>query len=135
MRCFISVKSNFSAAHRLYNPEWSFRRNQKAFGICNNPHGHGHNYVLEVTVEGPIPPETGMIMDMKELKDLIDDLIISKVDHRHLNHDVDFLRGVIPTAENLAAAFWRLLEPGIEGGRLHEVRVYESDKNVAFVRE
>ena len=134
MRSFISVKTGFSAAHRLFNPEWSFERNQEVYGICNNPHGHGHNYTLEVTVEGAIPPETGMILDMKELKELIEDAVISKVDHKHLNHDVDFLQGVIPTAENLATVFWGILEPGIGEGKLYEVRVYESSKNIAFVR-
>jgi 6-pyruvoyltetrahydropterin/6-carboxytetrahydropterin synthase len=134
MRSFITVKLHFSAAHRLFNPAWDFDTNQRVFGMCNNPNGHGHNYILEVTVEGEIPPETGMITDMKSLKDLVEERLIRHVDHKHLNLDVPFLDGIIPTAENLAVAFWNILDPVITEGKLHEIRIHESDRNAAFVR-
>src|SRR5512145_1545727 len=110
---YITRKSHFSAAHRLYNPAWSDRKNNEVFGKCNNPNGHGHNYEVEVTVGGAPPSDTGMVMDLKKLADLVDQELIEKVDHKNLNVDVDFLRGMIPTAENIAIAFWRILEPKI----------------------
>jgi len=134
MQSYISVRRHFSAAHRLCNPEWSPEENQRIYGTCSNPNGHGHNYTLEITVCGKIDPETGMILDMKTLKELIDDAVIARVDHKHLNHDVPFLDGIVPTAENLAAAVWKILDPLIQEGALHEVRVYESDRNIAIVR-
>jgi 6-pyruvoyltetrahydropterin/6-carboxytetrahydropterin synthase len=134
MRTLLTVKSHFSAAHRLYRPEWSLARNREIFGLCSNLNGHGHNYLLEVTVEGPVDPETGMIIDMKELKALIEREIIERVDHKNLNMDVPFLEGVIPTAENLAVAFWEVLDPKISAGRLYEIRLQETDRNTAIVR-
>ena len=134
MRAFLTVKSGFSAAHRLYRPDWSEEKNREVFGLCANPNGHGHNYELEVTVEGPIDPETGMILDMKALKALVQSEILDKVDHMNLNVDVPFLEGTIPTAEVLAAAFWDVLVNQIPAGRLYEVRLHETGRNVAFVR-
>lgn len=134
MKTFLTVKSHFSAAHRLYRPDWSYARNQEVFGLCANPNGHGHNYGLEVTVEGPIDPETGMILDMKEMKALVQREIIDRVDHKNLNLDVPFLDGRIPTAEVLAVAFWEILEDRIPSGKLHEIRVHETERNTAVVR-
>lgn len=128
---YVTRKSTFSAAHRLYNPTFSDERNQAVFDKCNNPRGHGHNYVLEVTVRGLPDPLTGYVIDLKELKDILEEVIIDKVDHKHLNYDVDFLRGMIPTVENLCVAFWDQLRDRLPSGELHRIRVYESDQNVA----
>ena len=110
---FITRKLEFCASHRLFNPDFSEDKNEKIFGLCNNPNGHGHNYVLEVTVKGEIALETGMVIDLKYLKDLVQREIILKVDHKNLNVDVDFMRDIIPTAENIAVKFWGILEPKI----------------------
>jgi 6-pyruvoyltetrahydropterin/6-carboxytetrahydropterin synthase len=131
---FVTRRAEFAAAHRLYNPAWSEAKNNEVFGKCNNPNGHGHNYTIEVTVAGDPPSETGMVIDLKRLADIIDREIIERVDHKHLNVDVDFLRGVIPTAENMAIAFWKILEPKIKEGRLHSVKLYESMNNVVEYR-
>ncbi len=128
---YVTRKSTFSAAHRLYNPTFSDERNEAVFDKCNNPRGHGHNYVLEVTVKGLPDPLTGYVIDLKELKDILEEVIIDKVDHKHLNYDVDFLRGMIPTVENLCVAFWDQLRNRLPSGELHRIRVYESDQNVA----
>lgn len=134
MRTFLTVRSHFSAAHRLYRTDWSLQRNQEVFGNCANPNGHGHNYEIEVTVEGTIDEEIGMILDMKELKAIIQREILDRVDHKNLNADVPFLDGKIPTAEVLAVAFWEVLESKIPAGELNEVRVHETGRNAAFVR-
>jgi 6-pyruvoyltetrahydropterin/6-carboxytetrahydropterin synthase len=131
---YITRKAHFCASHRLYNPEWSDEKNDAVFGKCNNPNGHGHNYELEVTVAGSLPPETGMVMDLKKLADIIEDEIVEKVDHKHLNLDVDFLRGIIPTAENMAIVFWEILERKITEGKLYSIKVYESENNFVEYR-
>ncbi len=131
---YVTRKSNFAAAHRLFNPAWSDAKNDEIFGKCNNPNGHGHNYDVEVTVAGDPPAETGMVIDLKKLADIIEAEVIERVDHKHLNHDVDFLRGVIPTAENIAIAFWNILEPKITEGRLYSIRLYESGNNFVEYR-
>ena len=134
MQTLLTVKTHFSAAHRLSQPAWDDDKNAQVFGLCANPNGHGHNYELEVTVEGPVNQETGMIMDMKALKTLIQEVVLDRVDHKHLNLDVPFLRGIIPTAENLAVAFWEVLDPRIPAGRLYELRLQETERNIAVVR-
>ena len=134
MQTFLTVKTHFSAAHRLSQPAWDDDKNAQVFGLCANPNGHGHNYELEVTVEGPVNQETGMILDMKALKTLIQEVVLDRVDHKHLNLDVPFLRGIIPTAENLAVAFWEVLDPRIPAGRLYELRLQETERNIAVVR-
>ena len=126
---YITRRLEFCASHRLYNPNFSDKKNTETFGLCNNPNGHGHNYVLEVTVKGEVNPETGMVLDLKVLKKIINEGIINKVDHKNLNVDVEFLKGVIPTAENLAIHFWNIIEPKIENGILHEVKLFESERN------
>jgi 6-pyruvoyltetrahydropterin/6-carboxytetrahydropterin synthase len=123
-------KASFSASHRLFNPAWSDEKNAKVFGKCNNPNGHGHNYTVEVTVTGDVARETGMVIDLKELAEIIDRELIDRVDHKHLNHDVDFLSGTIPTAENIAIAFWKILAPKITPGKLAAIRLYESENNI-----
>jgi 6-pyruvoyltetrahydropterin/6-carboxytetrahydropterin synthase len=134
MKILVTIKTHFSAAHRLYRSDWDDSKNCEVFGSCANPNGHGHNYELEVTLDGPINPETGMIADMKDLKALVNELIVSRVDHKHLNLDVPFLHGIIPTAENLAVAFWAVLESRIPAGRLYELRLQETERNIAVVR-
>ena len=131
---FITRKIEFSAGHRLFNPNFSDEQNKATFGLCNNPNGHGHNYVLEVTLSGEVCSDTGMVFDLKELKKLIQREIIDKVDHKNLNVDVDYLKGMIPTAENLAIKFWEILEPKINKGRLHEIKLYESERNYVVYR-
>jgi 6-pyruvoyltetrahydropterin/6-carboxytetrahydropterin synthase len=131
---FITRKLEFCASHRLYNPEFSDQKNEETFGLCNNPNGHGHNYVMEVTVKGDVHPETGMVLDLKALKKLVNEEIILKVDHKNLNVDVPFLKEIIPTAENLAIQFWNVLEPKLTGGELYEIKLYESERNFVIYR-
>lgn len=131
---YVTRKAHFAAAHRLYNPAWSEEENYRVFGKCNNPNGHGHNYDLEVTVAGYPPNETGMVIDLKELAEIVDREVIERVDHKHLNLDVDFMKGVIPTAENIAMAFWKILESRIPHGKLYSIKLYESENNMVEYR-
>ena len=131
---YVTRKAGFSASHRLYNPSWSDEKNKTVFGKCNNPNGHGHNYEIEVTVGGNPPGDTGMVIDLKKLADIIDRVIIERVDHKHMNQDVDFMQGVIPTAENLAVAFWKLLKPEIREGTLVSIKLRESYNNFVEYR-
>ena len=131
---YITRKLEFCASHRLYNPSFSDQKNEETFGLCNNPNGHGHNYVMEVTVRGEVDPETGMVLDLKALKKLVNEEIILKVDHKNLNVDVPFLDGIIPTAENIAIRFWEILEPKLKGGELYEIKLYESERNYVIYR-
>ena len=130
----VTRKVHFSASHRLFNPELSDEQNEAIFGICNNPMGHGHNYELEVTVRGEVSPKTGMVIDLKKLHDILLHEIVSRVDLKHLNYDVDFLQGVVPTAENLARKFWEILNGKIETGELYEIKLYESANNFVTYR-
>jgi 6-pyruvoyltetrahydropterin/6-carboxytetrahydropterin synthase len=123
---YLTRKLEFSASHLYHNPAFSAEENRRVFGKCNNPHGHGHNYVLEVTVAGEPDPATGMVLDLKELKDILQREIVDRMDHRHLNHEVPELAGKIPTCENIAAVIWNLLAPKIKQGKLDRVRLYES---------
>ena len=125
----VTAKLTFSAAHRLHNPKFDAEWNRRIYDKCDNPKGHGHNYTLEVSVEGSINPDTGMVIDLKKLKDIMRRAVIDRVDHTNLNEDVDFLRGVIPTAENLAVEFWKQLEPHIDEGRLRKIVLHETDRN------
>jgi len=128
---FITRQVHFNAAHRLHNPAKSQKWNVAQYGLCTNPHWHGHNYVLEVTLRGEPDPETGYILDLGELKRILQRAILDKCDHRNLNDDVAFLRGVIPTTENLVIAFWGQIEPLLPAGKLHGVRLYETPRNFA----
>jgi len=129
----ITRQVHFNSAHRLYNPTKSLAWNQAQYGLCTNPHWHGHNYVLEVSLRGTPDPETGYLMDLAELKRLLQRVIVDKCDHRNLNDEVDFLRGIIPSTENLVIAFWHELAPHINlpYARLHGVRLYETPRNYA----
>lgn len=126
---YVMRRAVFCASHRLNNPELSPDDNRAMFGACNNPHGHGHNYDLEVTVRGEADPKNGMVMNLRDLKDLIDRWIVEPADHRSLDHDVPFMRGRISTTENLAIAIWQELERRLPRGALHRVLVRESDNN------
>ena len=128
----ITRQVHFNSAHRLHNPNRSLAWNQARYGLCTNPHWHGHNYVLEVTVKGRPDPETGYIMDLAELKRVLHEAVVDKCDHRNLNDEVDFLRGTIPSTENLVIAFWREIAPLLPPrAKLHRVRLYETPRNFA----
>ena len=131
---YVTRRAQFSAAHRLHSPAFSDEENRRIYDKCNNPNGHGHNYDVEVTVVGETDPDTGMVIDLKILKRLLNDYVIDKLDHKHLNHDVDFMSGVIPTAENIAIKIWEQLEPHITSGKLHCVKLYESQNNYVEYR-
>jgi 6-pyruvoyltetrahydropterin/6-carboxytetrahydropterin synthase len=122
----ITRKVEFSASHFYHNPNFSAEENRRVFGKCNNPHGHGHNYTLEVTIAGEPDPATGMVLDLKELKELLEREVMDRMDHRHLNYEVPELAGKIPTCETIAAVIWQLLQPKITRGKLDRVRLYES---------
>ena len=126
----ITRQVHFNAAHRLFNPAKSLAWNRRQYGLCTNPHWHGHNYVLEVTVAGRPNPETGYIIDLGELKRILHRAVVDKCDHRNLNTEVDFLHGTIPSTENLVIAFWREIAPHLPpAARLHRVRLYETPRN------
>ncbi len=124
----ITRKAEFSASHFCRLPELSDRENERIYGAAANPHGHGHNYILEVTLRGDPDPVTGMVMDLKELKEILNREVISVYDHRFLNHEIPPFERVVPTAENIAADIWRRLEPCFASGaaKLHRVRLYET---------
>lgn len=131
---YVTRRETFSASHRLTNPAFSDEQNDAAFGKCNNPNGHGHNYELEVTVCGEVSPETGYVIDLKDLKEIIRREIIAPMDHKHLNHDVPLLAGKIPTAENIARVIWTVLLTKIPTGQLHSVRLRETENHVVEYR-
>jgi 6-pyruvoyltetrahydropterin/6-carboxytetrahydropterin synthase len=120
----------FNAAHRVHNPALSDLENARLFGKCNNPNWHGHNYVLEVSVRGSVDERTGYVLDLSHLREVVSREILEKVDHRNLNIDVDFMRDVIPTTENLAVACWRILSPAIAPAELQRIRIWESENNM-----
>jgi 6-pyruvoyltetrahydropterin/6-carboxytetrahydropterin synthase len=128
---FITRQVHFNSAHRLYNPAKSQRWNTEKYGLCTNPHWHGHNYVLEVTLRGRPDPETGYVMDLGELKRILNRAVVDKCDHRNLNEEVKFLRGINPSTENLVIAFWNEIAPHITAGQLHCVRLFETPRNYA----
>ncbi len=129
----VSRRETFNAAHQLRDPGLGDAENQRLYGKCANL--HGHNYVLEVVVAGEIDQATGYVLDLKQLSDLISRRIIEDVDHRNLNTDVPWLDGLIPTAENLAVAFWERLRSELPAGSLHTLRLWETDKNWVEVGE
>lgn len=128
---YVTRKARFNAAHRLHNPDQSEAWNRETFGKCNNPNWHGHNYTLEVTVAGEPDPTTGYVIDLSVLKGILHERVIDKVDHANLNLDVDFLEGIMPSTENFVVAIWKELEGALPSGRLHRVRLYETDHNLA----
>jgi 6-pyruvoyltetrahydropterin/6-carboxytetrahydropterin synthase len=125
----VTRRLHFSAGHRLHNPELPDSENREIYGLCNNPSGHGHNYGLDVTLKGEVDPRTGYVFDLKRLKQLVEDTVLTDLDHANLNVDVPWLRGVIPTAENIAVQIWRKLEEVLPGGALARVVVSESERN------
>lgn len=131
---YLTRREVFSASHKLYNPQLTEEQNYDIYDKCANKHGHGHNYVIEVTIAGDIDPHTGYLFDLKLLKRIIREEIIAKVDHKHLNYDVDFLSGVIPTAENLVVAFWNQLKDRIPVGILFSVKLHETENNMVEYR-
>jgi 6-pyruvoyltetrahydropterin/6-carboxytetrahydropterin synthase len=130
----VTARLTFSAAHRLHNPKRDAEWNRRTYDKCDNPAGHGHNYTIQVSVKGKIDSETGMVIDLKKLKDIMRERVVDRVDHRNLNEDVDFLRGIVPTAENLARAFWAQLRPAIAEGELYEVMLQETERNSVVYR-
>lgn len=122
---FLTRKAEFSSAHFYRNAAWSDEKNREVFGKCANPNGHGHNYTLEVTVAGEVDPLTGFVVDLKLLKDILEQEVVSVYDHRHLNHEVPEFAAANPTTENIAVAIWRRLDGKVPHARLHRVRVYE----------
>ena len=124
-------RERFNAAHRLFNPNWTDEKNELVFGKCSNKNWHGHNYTLFVTVEGSVDPDTGYVIDLKVLSDIIKSRIVDKMDHRNLNLEVDFMKDTITTAENIAIKIYEELESDIRatGNNLHNVKLYETENN------
>ena len=126
---YITRRETFAAAHRLFKPGLSDEENLELFGKCSNPNWHGHNYTLEVIVAGEVDTDTGFVMDLKDLKEIVRKNVISKVDHKNLNLDTDFMKGKIPTSENIVIAIWNELEDKITKGKLFSVKLYETENN------
>ncbi len=131
MNQLISVfrKEHFNAAHRLYRPDWDDERNRAVFGKCSNPYFHGHNYELIVKITGPIDPETGFVIDLKILSDLIKEHIVDVFDHKNLNEDCAAFKNVNPTAENIAIEIYNILLPKLPKDLILQVRLYETERN------
>ncbi|PYO61429.1 MAG: 6-pyruvoyl tetrahydrobiopterin synthase [Gemmatimonadetes bacterium] len=128
-RCVITRRVHFSAAHRLWNPSFSDAENAGVFGVCNNPNYHGHNYDLDISVEGEIDPATGYVMDVQRLKQIATECVVSHLDHKNLNVDVPWFAGLNPTAENIAVVCWRVLQPAVRPATLKRIRLWETDRN------
>ena len=126
---YATRRETFSAAHRIYNPNFTDEENQRIFGKCSNPNWHGHNYTLEVVVAGEVNPDTGYVINLKDLKEIIIENVIKKVDHKNLNIETDFMKGIIPTSENITIAIWKQLEDKIPSGKLFSVKLYETENN------
>jgi len=125
---YLTRVEHFNAAHKLCNPGWSREKNEQVFGKCANDNWHGHNYEIYVTVKGTPDPETGFIIDAKHLSNLIKTHVLDKVDHRNLNMDVDFMEGKMCSTENFVIEIWKQLTPHINGGKLHQIRLYETPR-------
>jgi len=129
---YVSRKEHFNAAHKLYNPKWSKEKNEEVFGACANHNWHGHNFEIIVTVCGKPNEDTGFVIDLKKLSDLIRREIIEKVDHKNLNVDVDFMEGKMASTEILAMEFWKILAPAISNisqSKLYSIKLYETPRN------
>ena len=129
MKVAIFRKEHFNAAHRLHNADWSDEKNQAVFGKCNNPNYHGHNYDLTVKLVGEIDPETGYVIDMKVLSDVIKEHVLRKLDHKNLNLDTDEFKELNPTAENIAVVIWNILREKIDRKLELTIRLYETERN------
>ena len=129
MRIAVFRKAHFNAAHRLHNPAWSEEKNQQVFGLCNNPNYHGHNYELEVKVSGEVDPDTGYLIDLKALKDLVHKHVELRFDHKNLNLDTEEFRNLNPTAENICYVIWNILRAHLDEKYDLAVRLYETPRN------
>lgn len=132
MKVSVIRKEHFNAAHRLHNPKWTDEENRRYFGKCNNVYYHGHNYNLEVEVKGEVDPETGYVIDMKYLSDLIQDHVVEPFDHKNLNEEVDYFAQLNPTAENIAIVIWKILREKLDSKFELFITLYETERN--FVR-
>ena len=126
---YLTRIEHFNAAHKLYNPNWDDAKNNETFGKCANANWHGHNYELYITVKGIPNPETGFVMDVKVLSELVKEYVIEKVDHKNLNEDVDFMKGKMCSTENLAIGIWNEITPHLpQGVQLHCIKLYETPR-------
>lgn len=123
---YLTRKCEFSASHHYDNPAFSAEENRRVFGKCNNPNGHGHNYTLEVTVKGSVDTKTGFVVDLKELKEIMNREVVDAMDHRYLNKEVPEFASLIPTTENIAIVAWKRLDAKLKVAKLHRIRVYET---------
>lgn len=126
----VTRRTHFNAAHRLHNPAWSEAENARVFGPCANANYHGHNYNLDVSVVGTPDPLTGYVIDIKTLKDVVEERVLSRFDHKNLNLDVPEFRALNPTAENIVVVCWQLLAPAIPSGKLHRLVLWETERNL-----
>jgi 6-pyruvoyltetrahydropterin/6-carboxytetrahydropterin synthase len=127
-RLTVTRRVHFNAAHRLHNPALSDAENRRIYGLCNNPNYHGHNYELDVSIEGTVDPVTGYVVDLGEIKRIVEEVVVSRFDHRNLNLDVPELQGVIPSTENVTVTIWKMLE-GKLPGRLRKIVLWETPRN------
>jgi 6-pyruvoyltetrahydropterin/6-carboxytetrahydropterin synthase len=130
MKVAVIRVEHFNAAHRLYRKDWSDEKNREVFGLCSNPLYHGHNYYLEVKVSGEIDPETGYVIDLKILKDIIRDEVLEKFDHKNLNEDTKEFRNLNPTAENIAVVIYNKLRAQLDTNYEIKVRLSETERNI-----
>ncbi len=133
-RVTVTRRLRFNAAHRVFNPSLSDAENDATFGKCNNPNWHGHNYTLDVSVEGPIDERTGYVLDLSKLKELVKREVLAAVDHKNFNLDVPFMRGQIPTSENIVVAFWKILQPAVAPARLVRLVLWDTEDNYVECR-
>ncbi len=123
-------RETFNAAHRLFRPDWSDQKNDEVFGKCNNPNFHGHNYVLETWVEGEVDSDTGFLIDLKILKEMIQKEVTEKFDHKNLNLDCKEFKNIIPTAENMSIVFWNILRGKLDRRYKLTVKLWETENNI-----
>ncbi len=131
---YVYRRLHFSAAHRLFDPKLTDEENFKIFGGCSNPNGHGHNYYIEVCIAGEPNPKTGYVVDLKKVKAIVQQFFLDHVDHKNLNVDVPFMKGINPTTENIAIAAWNQIAPHFPSGKLYSIRIYETDNNFVEYR-
>ena len=131
---YLTRRASFSASHRLWSDQLTEAENYAMYEKCANPRGHGHNYALEVTVQGVPNPRTGMVLNLTDLKHVMDEQVVKWVDHKHLNYDVSWLEGLIPTTEVLVIKFWERLAESLPADMLYEVKLHETENNIASYR-
>jgi 6-pyruvoyltetrahydropterin/6-carboxytetrahydropterin synthase len=125
----VTRRLRFNAAHRVHNPALSDAENTRLFGKCNNPNWHGHNYTLDVSVRGPVHADTGYVIDLGGLREIVEREVLSQTDHRNFNIDVPYMQGINPTTENIIVAMWQVLEPAIAPATLQRLRLWETENN------